>query len=116
MFNVVISPKFPLSTAFFFQILLILTDGEQTREEGINVDLTESTRKLIRKGVEVFVLGVGEYVSIPDMLKIAADKDGNIFHSADFDELGQVVQDLVSSFCKGEKNNIKNAFTGNFSS
>ena len=98
----------------FFQILLILTDGEQTREEDINVDLSEATKKLIRKGVEVFVLGVGDYVSIPEMLRIAADKDDNVFHSTNFDELGQVVEDLVISFCKGEKNNNKNAIIVNF--
>ena len=98
----------------FFQILLILTDGEQTREEDINVDLSEATKKLIRKGVEVFVLGVGDYVSIPEMLRIAADKDDNVFHSTNFDELGQVVEDLVISFCKGEENNNKNAIIVNF--
>ena len=98
----------------FVQILLILTDGEQTREEDINVDLSEATKKLIRKGVEVFVLGVGDYVSIPEMLRIAADKDDNVFHSTNFDELGQVVEDLVISFCKGEKNNNKSAIIVNF--
>ncbi len=42
---------------------------------------------------------------IPELLEIAADKEENVYHSDNFDELGEVVEFLISSFCKGE--NIK---------
>ena len=84
-----------------FQILLILTDGQQTEVDGVAVDLSEATRKLSRKGVEVFVLGVGDSVNIPELLEIAADKDENVFQAENFDELEPVVESLVNSFCKG---------------
>ena len=85
-----------------FQILLILTDGQQTREGDIDADLSAATRKLSRKGVEVFVLGVGDSVIIPELLEIAADKDENVYLADNFDELETVVEGLVSSFCKGK--------------
>ena len=91
-----------LAKYFSFQILLILTDGQQTREGDIDADLSAATRKLSRKGVEVFVLGVGDSVIIPELLEIAADKDENVYLADNFDELETVVEGLVSSFCKGK--------------
>ena len=100
-----IVPVFPC------QILLILTDGQQTMEEGVDVDLSAATRKLSRKGVEVFVLGVGDSVNIPEMLEIAADKDENVYLADNFDELETVVEGLVNSFCKGDS---KTSFLSNY--
>ena len=85
-----------------------MTDGQQT-EEGVmdRVDLAAATRKLSRKGVEVFVLGVGDNVNIPEMLVIAGDKDENVYLADNFDELETVVEGLVDSFCKGTVFTIK---------
>ena len=52
--------------------------------------------------MEVFVLGVGDSVIIPELLEIAADKDENVYLADNFDELETVVEGLVSSFCKGK--------------
>lgn len=81
-----------------------MTDGQQSTGEGIpDVDLFEASQRLIKKGVEVFVLGIGENVDIPEMLQIAADKDANVFLAKDFDDLTEKVEELIESFCKGTK-------------
>ena len=97
--------------SFVPKILLILTDGQQTKEGVMNrVDLAVATRKLSRKGVEVFVLGVGDNVNIPEMLVIAGDKDENVYLADNFDELETVVEGLVNSFCKVCKRNVDIVF------
>lgn len=83
--------------------MLVLTDGAQTRNKnGDDIDLNEATRKLSRKGVEVFVLAIGERIRIDELLDIAAHKDENLFYAGDFDELDAFSKNLVSSFCKGK--------------
>ena len=50
--------------------------------------------------MEIYGLGVGHDVSIPDLLQIVQEKDGNVFLAENFDDLNRQVKSLLKSFCK----------------
>ena len=84
------------------QILLVLTDGRQTREPDVSdaEDLHKASRPLKENGVQVYSLGIGQDIDIGELLDIASD-DESVFSARDFDELQSIVAGITKQTCKG---------------
>lgn len=79
------------------QVAIVITDGEQTETGGFT-PLDEASQGLKDKGVVVYSLGVGGGVK-PEQLRQIASSDENVFTSAGFDELIDVVKPIVEQSC-----------------
>ena len=79
------------------QIALVITDGEQTTTQGFT-PLDEASKDMKDKGVVVYSLGVGRGVNSEQLRQIASSDD-NVFTSADFYELTDVVKPIVGKSC-----------------
>ena len=57
-----------------------------------------ASKRIKDKGVEVFSLGIGGNVNTDQLRQIASSND-NVFSSAGFDELVEVVKPIVEKSC-----------------
>ena len=81
----------------FQQIAIVITDGEQT-ETGEFTPLDQASQGLKDKGVVVYSLGVGKGVKTEQLRQIASSND-NVFTSAGFGDLVDVVKPIVVKSC-----------------
>ena len=79
------------------QIAIVITDGEQTTAKEYT-PLDVASKRIKDKGVEVFSLGIGSNVNTDQLRQIASSND-NVFSSAGFDELVEVVKPVVEKSC-----------------
>ena len=75
----------------------MITDGEQTTTKEYT-PLDVASKRIKDKGVEVFSLGIGSNVNTDQLRQIASSND-NVFSSAGFDELVEVVKPIVEKSC-----------------
>ena len=79
------------------QVAIVITDGEQTETGGFT-PLDVASKGLKDKGVVVYSLGVGGGVDAEQLRQIASSDD-NVFTSAGFEELVDVVTPIVDKSC-----------------
>jgi len=78
-------------------VAIVITDGEQTTtKEYTPLDI--ASKRVKDKGVEVFALGVGSAVNVDQLRQIASSND-NVFTSAGFEQLVDVVKPIVEKSC-----------------
>lgn len=62
-----------------------------------NIEEFSSTQE---KGVKVIAVGVGNKILKDELIKIAMDKEENVFQVSDFDKLSQeLLQPIIDSSC-----------------
>ncbi|CAH3037506.1 unnamed protein product [Porites evermanni] len=88
-------PKVYMPT--FASIAIVITDGAQTTTGGYT-PLNEASQGIKDKGVAVYSLGIGKNVDLVQLRQIASS-DSNVFRSAGFDELVEVVRPIVQESC-----------------
>ena len=79
----------------------MITDGEQTTTKEYT-PLDVASKRIKDKGVEVFSLGIGSNVNTAQLRQIASSND-NVFTSAGFDELVDVVMPIVIKSCPSKE-------------
>lgn len=85
----------------FFQIALLVTDGEQTRHRGAYIEPSVAAAGLKQKGVHVFALGITKYASGKDLAAVASDKT-SVFIANLFDDLEQIQNKIKDRICQGK--------------
>lgn len=80
-------------------MLLVLTDGRQTNEDGVE-GLHLASKPLKENGVQVFSLGIGSDFNVGELLDIASD-DASVFNARSFNELLSNVATITEQSCKG---------------
>ena len=83
------------------QIALVITDGEQTTNQGPYTPLSVAFKGIKDKNVEVYSLGIGRTVNRDQLEEIASSKT-NVFTTASFSELTFVVQTIFQRLCLGK--------------
>ena len=79
------------------QIVMVITDGEQTQEDDTK-DLKEVSKPLRKAGVQLLVLGVGKGVN-PDELRLMVERDEDVSLARSFQDLVANINNLVKSTC-----------------
>ena len=87
------------------QILIVMTDGEQTVAEGDPKTkgdiLSAAVAPIKEKGIEVMSIGIGKGIVIPDLVVLATDDTG-VFLAESFEALDEIVTDVKEGKCPGE--------------
>ena len=88
---------------YFFQIIIVLTAGKQTTEQGSFTPLSEASKPLLDKGVGIYVVGVGskENIDINELVQISGRKE-NVLTSEMFKDLVMLAEDLAKVICGEE--------------
>ena len=85
---------------FLLQIAIVITDGQQTTDRGPFVPLSEASRGLKDKNVELFALGIGSGVDQGQLREVASSSN-NVFTAKGFEGLKPVAKTIVQSACPG---------------
>ncbi|XP_068712220.1 uncharacterized protein [Montipora foliosa] len=80
------------------KILILMTDGYQTQIADVSTPLDKEVLPLRRKGVQVYALAIGPYTKERE-LRLIVQKKENIFKSATFLDLLEIIGDLVTKTC-----------------
>ena len=83
------------------QIAIVITDGEQTKDRGPYTELSEASRGIKNKNVEVFAFGIGSRVDQDQLNEIASSSD-NVLNAANFAELIPAAKNIVQKSCPGK--------------
>ena len=75
---------------------MLITDGEQSD----NADLSVASSGLKKKGVTIYVVGVGNNVNVSELQKIASTKE-HVLATPSFQELDKL-NSVLLNMCKGE--------------
>ena len=78
----------------------MITDGQQTTDRGPYVPLSEASRGLKDKNVELFALGIGSGVDQGQLREVASSSN-NVFTAKGFEGLKPVAKTIVQSACPG---------------
>jgi len=81
------------------QILLVLTDGQQTKNRGAYTPLSLATRPVKQKGFRVYSLGIGVSVHKEELQQMASNPLTDVFTSKSFKELKIKVKEIMKSLC-----------------
>ena len=79
---------------------VVITDGKQTTT-GQYTRLAVASRGIKRKGVTVFVVGIGSSVDQTELEEIASERL-NVFTSASFNDLQDLSSEITTSLCEGK--------------
>ena len=82
------------------KIAILLTDGEQTTEN-INdlVPLRVPADALKRRGITIFVIGIGKFFNRKQLLQIV-DRRDQLIEASTFTELEEKVNDIATTLCQ----------------
>ncbi|XP_068670645.1 matrilin-3-like [Montipora foliosa] len=82
------------------KIIILLTAGKQTTEQGSFTPLSEASKPLLDKGVGIYVVGVGskENIDINELVQISGRKE-NVLTSEMFKDLVMLAEDLAKVIC-----------------
>lgn len=83
------------------QIAIVITDGRQTTERGPYTEPSVASSRLKYKNVQVYSLGIGEYVDHQQLADIASSKE-KVFFADSFAALTLLVQTIVQTTCPGK--------------
>jgi len=83
---------------FCNQMLIVLTDGEQTKR-GQWTPLGLASRYVKEKGVRVFSMGIGKSVSRDELNQISSNPSRNVFTAKSFRTLEPVIQQIIDTVC-----------------
>ena len=88
------------------QVALVITDGEQTKDDNSNLSVEEilarAAKPLKDKGVRVIALGIGSKVNMENLETIASDRR-LVFKADSFYSLLRIVTNLKKGTCLGKK-------------
>ena len=79
------------------KIVIVLTDGRQTKDPGAK-DLKEASEPLRRAGVRILAVGVGE--ADRDELRLMTESASDVFFAKDFGELKLRVGEIAEVACR----------------
>jgi len=79
------------------RILIVMTDGEA------HDSVVAPSKDLRDSGVVIFSLGVGQKYKIPELQEMASDPKPDHVITADFTQLGSVVQRIKNMACQGRR-------------
>jgi len=79
------------------RILILMTDGKA------DDSVTVAAKDLRNSGVVIFSLGVGKDYNIPELQEMASDPKPDHVITADFNQLGSVVQKIKNMACQGRR-------------
>jgi predicted peroxiredoxin len=83
---------------FYCQILLVLTDGIQTKERAFT-PLAQASLSVKQKGVRVYAMGIGKSVAKDELEDIASNPNRDVFLSESFSALKPKVQEIIDKVC-----------------
>ena len=78
----------------------MITDGQQTKDRGSYLSLTQAAEPLKRKGVHIYSLGIGDNVNRAELKQIASHPDNDVFQATSFHGLEKLVQSIIDNICK----------------
>lgn len=83
-----------------FQFLIVFTAGKQTTDQGSFTSLSEASKPLRDKGIEIYVVGVGsqEEIDVNELIQIAG-KEENVLTTDRFEELVILAEDIAKVAC-----------------
>lgn len=84
----------------FLQIAIVITDGKQTTSRGPYTQLSDASRGLKLKKVQVYSLGIGKNLEEQQLQDIASSND-KVFYATSFAELTPVANEIVQNSCPG---------------
>ena len=85
---------------FHYQVLVVITDGEQTTTKAFT-ELTVASQGVKNKGVAVYAVGVGKGANQAELNEIASAQQ-NVFVSASFKELQNLAVQIRRRLCNGQ--------------
>ena len=80
---------------------MVITDGQQTTDRGSFTELSEASRGLKDKNVNVFSLGIGSGVNETQLTDIASSAK-NVFTAPTFADLTPAADTIVENSCTGK--------------
>jgi predicted peroxiredoxin len=89
-----------IKSTVFFQILIVITDGFQTKRQAYT-PLHIASQPIKDKGVEVWAIGIGSALNEKELKQIAS-KPSNVLKVTSFENLSKLYFKLVPSVCKGK--------------
>ncbi|XP_048581312.1 uncharacterized protein LOC5512067 isoform X7 [Nematostella vectensis] len=81
------------------KIMLLLTDGYQTKDMGPYTPLDRAVRPIKKKGFRVYSLGIGSEVNLGELRLLASNPLQDVFVANTFDELKLKVNEISYQFC-----------------
>ena len=85
------------SRKIIFQVLILITDGRQSKDPGYT-PVNQAIIPLRIKGIETLTVGIGKDIDLEELKLITADNK-NVFIVGAFDELEGIVRGLVTRSC-----------------
>ena len=82
------------------QIAIFIGDGKQTTDRGPYRQLTDASRGLKLKKVQIYSVGIGKIPDQKQLEDIASSKD-KVFYATNFANLAPLVQEIVQKSCPG---------------
>ena len=80
------------------KITVVITDGEQTKVEGM-IPLRKAASRLHEKGIQVISLGIGSAVNVGELFAMV-QREEDVFQAEKFDTLIKQVKGLSETACK----------------
>ena len=82
------------------QVLIVLTAGKQTTNQGSFTPLREASKPLQDKGIEIYVVGIGsnKEMDVNEMTQIAG-KQENVLTTERFEELAILAEEVSKVAC-----------------
>lgn len=82
------------------KIAILLTDGEQTTKN-VNdlIPLRVAANALKRRGITIFVIGIGPFINRNELLQIV-DRSDQLIELSTFAELEEKVNDIATALCQ----------------
>jgi len=86
--------------SLFFQVAVVIMHGKQTTTRGPVVKLDVASQPLKDKSVQIWAVGVGKETDPQELLALASDPT-RVFSASSFDNLFNIVEDMVARMCNG---------------
>ena len=86
---------------FLFQVLVVITDGQQTPRGGQSATVSQLATNLKNKGVVIISVGIGSGVSSTQLEEIAQGVANNVIEIDDFSLLKNKTDTLIERSCRG---------------
>jgi len=82
---------------FHQQLLIVFTDGKQTRDEFQYTPLGEASEPLRQKKVDIFAVGVGDAAF--SELRQLTESNEHVFIAKSFADLGPLASEVLAAAC-----------------
>lgn len=85
-----------------FQVLVVITDGQQTSRGDQTASLAQLVENLKSKGVIIITVGIGTGVERDELIEIAQGVADNVIEIDDFALLKNKTDTLIERSCRGK--------------